>query len=126
MGIWDHFREMYCYEAFYPSILHCGCDYYSHSAAFVLPCFIVPNVELNGKILELVKTEKYIGFIANDSFNDDDYIKNEIANTYARSNTTIRRFKHCSLIDTLICTLFNSVHFEKCKMKKEWDKVLLI
>ena len=28
--------------------------------------------------------------------------------------------------NTLICTLFNSVHFQKCKLKKEWDKVLLI
>ena len=36
----------------------------------------VRNVELNGKILELVKTEKYLGFIVNDSFNNDDYIKN--------------------------------------------------
>ena len=28
--------------------------------------------------------------------------------------------------NTLIYTLFNSVHFEKCKLKKQWDKVLLI
>ena len=28
--------------------------------------------------------------------------------------------------NTLICTLFNSVHFEKCNLKKEWDNVLLI
>ena len=28
----------------------------------------VPNVELNGQKLELVKTEKYLGFIVNDSF----------------------------------------------------------
>ena len=28
---------------------------------------------------------------------------------------------------SLICILFiNSDHFEKCKLKKEWDKVLLI
>ena len=25
--------------------------------------------------------------------------------------------------NTLLCTLFNSVHFEKCELKKEWDKV---
>ena len=167
----------------------------------------VPNVELNGQKLELVKTEKYLGFIVNDSFNDDDYIRNEIANTYARGNTIIRHFKHCSedvkvklynsyccniyccalvsayhttVLDkfpvacnkvfkslmgvprdfsasalfvslnvcnfvtlrrklvysflnrirsssnTLICTLFNSVHFKKCNLKKEWDNVLLI
>ena len=167
----------------------------------------VPNVELNGQKLELVKTEKYLGFIVNDSFNDDDYIRNETANTYARGNTIIRHFKHCSedvkvklynsyccniyccalvsayhktVLDkfpvacnkvfksfmgvprdfsasalfvslnvcnfvtlrrklvysflnrirsssnTLICTLFNSVHFEKCNLKKEWDNVLLI
>ena len=28
--------------------------------------------------------------------------------------------------NTLIYTLFNSVHFKKCKLKKQWDKVLLI
>ena len=22
------------------------------------------------------------------------------------------------------CTLFNSVHFSKCKLKEEWDKIL--
>ena len=27
--------------------------------------------------------------------------------------------------NSLICTLFNSVHVEKCKLEKEWDKVLL-
>ena len=26
--------------------------------------------------------------------------------------------------NTLICTLFNSVHFNKCKLKEEWDKIL--
>ena len=42
----------------------------------------VPNVELNGKTLELVKREKYLGFFVTDSFYDDEYIKNEIGNTY--------------------------------------------
>ena len=36
----------------------------------------VPNVELNGKTLELVKREKYLGFFVTDSFYDDEYIKN--------------------------------------------------
>ena len=66
----------------------------------------VPNVELNGQKLELVKTEKYFGFIVNDSFNDDDYIRNEIANTYARGNTIIRHFKHCS--EDVKVKLYNS------------------
>ena len=26
--------------------------------------------------------------------------------------------------NSLICTLFNSVHFSKCKLKEEWDKIL--
>ena len=25
---------------------------------------------------------------------------------------------------SLICTLFNSVHFNNCKLKEEWDKIL--
>ena len=66
----------------------------------------VPNVELNGKILEVVKTDKYLDFIVSDSFNDDDYIKNEIANTNTRCNMIIRHFKHCSEDVTL--KLYNS------------------
>ena len=27
--------------------------------------------------------------------------------------------------NSLICKLFNSVHFSKCKLKEEWDKILL-
>ena len=26
--------------------------------------------------------------------------------------------------NSLICTLFNSVHFSKCKLKEEWDTIL--
>ena len=52
----------------------------------------VPNVVLNGKALELVKREKYLGFFVTDSFYDDEYIKNEIGHTYARGNTIIRHF----------------------------------
>ena len=33
-----------------------------------------PNVELNGKALELVEREKYLGFFVTDSFYDDEYI----------------------------------------------------
>ena len=40
-----------------------------------------PNVELNGKILELVKTKKYLGFIANDSFNDVPCLKRPLTKT---------------------------------------------
>ena len=59
----------------------------------VLKNMYVPNVELNGKVLELVTREKYVAFFVTDSFYDDEYIKNEIDNTYARGNTNIRRFK---------------------------------
>ena len=58
------------------------------------------------KTLELVKREKYLGFFVTDSFYDDEYIKNEIGNTYARGNTIIRHFKHCSA-DVKV-TLYNS------------------
>ena len=62
----------------------------------VLKNMYVPNVKLNGKALELVTREKYLVFFVTDSFYDDEYIKNEISNTYARVNTIIRHFKHCS------------------------------
>ena len=46
----------------------------------------VPTVELNRKTLELVTREKYLGYFVSDSFYDDDYINNDIGNTYARCN----------------------------------------
>ena len=48
--------------------------------------------------LELVKREKYLGFFVTDSFYDNEYIKNEIGNTYARGNTIIRHYKTVNLI----------------------------
>ena len=78
----------------------------------VLKNIYVPNVELNGKTLELVKREKYLGFFVTDSFYDDEYIKNEIGNTYARGNTIIRHFKHCSadvkvkLYNSCCCSIY--------------------
>ena len=61
----------------------------------VLKNIYVPNVELNGKALELVTIETYLGFFVIDSFYVDEYIKNEIGNTCARGNSVIRYFKHC-------------------------------
>ena len=72
----------------------------------VLKNMYVPNVKLNGKALELVTREKYLGFFVTDSVYDDEYIKNEMGNTYARGNTIIRRFKHCSADVTV--KLYNS------------------
>ena len=85
----------------------------------------VPNVELNGQKLELVKTEKYLGFIVNDSFNDDDYIRNEIANTYARGNTIIRHFKHCS--EDVKVKLYNSYccNIYCCALVSAYHKTVL-
>ena len=40
--------------------------------------------------------EKYLVFFVSESFYDDEYIKNEIGNIYARGNTIIRHCKHCS------------------------------
>ena len=50
----------------------------------VLKNIYVPNVELNGKALKLVTREKYLGFFVTVSFYDDEYIKNEIGNTYGK------------------------------------------
>ena len=63
----------------------------------VLKTIYISKVKLNGKTLELLITrEKYLGFFVSDSFYSDDYISNQIGNTYARGNTIIRHFKHCS------------------------------
>ena len=62
------------------------------------------HVELNRKALELVTREKYLGFFVIDSFYDDEYMKNEIVNTYARGNTIVRHFKHCSAVQRLSYT----------------------
>ena len=85
----------------------------------------VPGVELNGKILELGKTEKYLGFIVNDSFNDNDYIKNEIANTYARGNMIFRHLKHCS--EDIKVKLYNSYccNIYCCALVSAYHKTVL-
>ena len=78
-----------------------------------------------GRKLELVNTEKYLGFIVNDSFNDDDYIKNEVANTYARGNTIIRYFKHCS--EDAKVKLYNSYccNIYCCALVSVYQKIVL-
>ena len=81
----------------------------------VLKNIYVPNVELNRKSTGIsYKREKYLGFFVTDSFYDDEYIKNEIGNTYARGNTIvfIRHFKHCSadvkvkLYNSYCCSIY--------------------
>ena len=41
----------------------------------VLKSIYVPNVELNGKALELVTRENYLGFFVTDSLYDDEYMQ---------------------------------------------------
>ena len=65
----------------------------------VLKNIYVPNVELNGRKLELVRREKYLCFFVSDCFYDDDYMNNEIGNAYARGNTIIR---HCVYHKTVL------------------------
>ena len=58
--------------------------------------FHVPNITLNCTPIRLVTKEKYLGFIFTDDGMDNDHIKREIRNTYARGSMLIRNFKHCS------------------------------
>ena len=78
----------------------------------VLKNIYVPNTEPNGKALELVTREKYLSFFVSESLYDDEYINNEIGNTYARGNTIMRHFKHCSadvkvkLCNSYCCSIY--------------------
>jgi len=51
---------------------------------------------LSGQCLQFINEFKYLGHILNNSCTDDNDIKREIRNLYARTNVLNRRFGKCS------------------------------
>ena len=56
----------------------------------------VPTFYLNGLSITKVSSECYLGVLISDNLSDDGDIKKEMCKLYARGNTLICRFKHCS------------------------------
>ena len=56
----------------------------------------VPNFFLDGHIVTVVENEIYLGFNICSKKSDDESIKKEMRNLYARGNVLIRNFKHCT------------------------------
>ena len=55
-----------------------------------------------------VEKETYLGYIINADMSDDDHIRKEIRNIYARGNMLIRSFKHCTTGVKISPTLFKT------------------
>jgi hypothetical protein len=66
---------------------------------------IVPNICLNGKVLNLVNKHKYLG-VLNDKFNDDDDLRRQTRSIYSRGNVIVKWFKQCN--DEVKSQLFKS------------------
>ncbi len=62
-------------------------------ARYKLKC---PDMNLNGVKLSYVENAKYLGVILNDKCNDNDDLQRHLRSFYARSNTLLRKFHHCS------------------------------
>ena len=71
----------------------------------------VPQISLNGVVIDLVRTYKYLGVIFSDDMKDDCDIKRQIRTLYMQGNSIIKCFRHCStevkcLLFKTFCTSF--------------------
>ena len=60
-------------------------------------CDKFPAFMLSGQCLQFINEFKYLGHILNNNCTDDNDIKREIRNLYARTNVLNRRFSRCSI-----------------------------
>ena len=56
----------------------------------------VPTLRLDGKTINFVKKELYLGYTITDDFQDDEAILKEMRGLYARGNMIVKNFKFCS------------------------------
>lgn len=56
-----------------------------------------PRMKLNDNFLQYVSAFKYLGYHFNENFKDDDEILHQIRTFYARLNSLLRDFAHCSI-----------------------------
>ena len=56
----------------------------------------IPNITLNGDVLNFVTCHKYLGYNIDVSFTDNKDISRQIRSIYAQGNIIVRKFKDCS------------------------------
>ena len=56
----------------------------------------VSNFILDGKILDIVTSQKYLGVFINDQLTDDDDIHRQTKCIYAKGNILVKKFSNCS------------------------------
>jgi hypothetical protein len=92
-------------------------------------CDKFPAFMLSGQCLQFIDEFKYLGHILNNNCTDDNDIKREIRNLYARTNVLKKRFSKCSidvklmlfksfclcLYDSALWTTFNSGSLDRLK-----------
>ena len=60
-------------------------------------CGTFPTFMLSGICLQTINEFKYLGHVVNNDCTDDNDIKREMRNLYARTNILNRRFSSCSV-----------------------------
>ena len=55
-----------------------------------------PDININGNVMPYSESCKYLGVMLNSTGSDDDDIRKHLRCFYARSNTLLRKFHHCS------------------------------
>ena len=86
-----------------------------------------PLLKLGNSGIQFVKTFKYLGHIINNSLNDDEDISREIRNTFARTNTLLRKFSKCStevksILFKSFCICFYDINLWKYYSKGSFNK----
>jgi len=71
-----------------------------------LSSLFVPEFTLNGKVLNMVCCDKYLGVFISDNLRDDNDINRELRAIYARGNVLIKKFIMCT--DDVKVKLFKS------------------
>ena len=69
----------------------------------------IPHFTLDGKILPITKSEKYLGCFISDDLSDDRDIKRQTAAYYLRGNSVVRTFSHCS--NVVLCFRESKMRF---------------
>ena len=60
-------------------------------------CTTIPNFNVNGMILHVVASYKYLGHYITDDLSDDDDINRQRRTLFVQGNIILRKFNMCSL-----------------------------